>query len=254
MSESNSYIAFDSGLKMNTRFLTESVAYFLGGIFASEEQVVASGNRYRVDPVRYNYSAATAMEIAQHYELVRDIAVHVNGQTVMVENIRGTALDSGKNRMPGFSTFFENTSLTELTDLIPALKSALQQSPWNVKRTFLVGAFDGRSSADIDKKTHKIRMLSLDCISDQAGAFLSEMVELCGIDYNYNTHRDRKEGGRPRNPQLRIKDVDFYMDKIGLISPRRINLIKRAYELNYSSVLVRDESDVLSGLKTITVR
>ena len=123
-----------------------------------------------------------------------------------------------------------------------------------MQRAFLVGVFDGRSSADIDKKTHKIRMLSLDCISDEIGAFLSEVVEMCGIQYNYNTHRDRKEGGRPRNPQLRIKDVDYYVNNIGLISPRRINLMKSAYEYNYETVIVNDNSVVLKGLKTIVVR
>ncbi len=248
------YVSFDSGLDMNSRYLTEKVAYFLGGIFASEEQVTANGNRYKINPVRYNYRAATALEIAQHYELVRDIAVQVNGQTVMAENIRGTELDSGKNRMPGFSTFFKATSLGELVELIPSLRTALQNSPWKVQRAFLVGVFDGRSSADIDKKTHKIRMLSLDCISDEIGAFLSEVVEMCGIQYNYNTHRDRKEGGRPRNPQLRIKDVDYYVNNIGLISPRRINLMKSAYEYNYETVIVNDNSVVLKGLKTIVVR
>lgn len=254
MTTSREYVAFDSGLNMNTRYLTEQVAYFLGGIYASEEQVIASGIRYKVDPVRYNYNAATEMEIAQHYELVRDIAVQVNGQTVMVENIRGTALDSGKNRMPGFATFFRSTTLIDLVDLIPSLKTALYDSPWSVKRAFLVGAFDGRSSADINKKNYSIRYLSLDCITDAAASFLSETVEMCGFDYNYNTSRERKEGGRPRNPQLRIKDVDTFMDKIGLISPRRVNLLKNAYEHTHNAVLIRDNSDVLPGLKTISVR
>lgn len=254
MTASREYVAFDSGLSMNTRYLTEQVAYFLGGIYASEEQVISSGVRYKVDPVRYNYNAATEMEIAQHYELVRDISVQVNGQTVMVENIRGTALDSGKNRMPGFATFFKATTLIDLVDLIPSLRAALYDSPWSVQRSFLVGVFDGRSSADINRQNYNIRYLSLDCITDEAGAFLSEAVEMCGLSYNYNRSRDRKEGGRPRNPQLRIKDVDMFMDKIGLISPRRINLLKNAYEHTHRSVLLRDNSDVLPGLKTISVR
>lgn len=254
MSEMKSYVVLDTGLKMNTKYLTENVAYFLGGIYASEEQVVASGKKYKIAPVRYNYSAATELEIAEHYELVKEIADPVSGQTVMAENIRGTALDSGKNRMPGFSTFFRVTTLDELVDLIPRLKDALKESPWNVQRSFLVGIFDGRSSADIDKKTHKIRMLSLDCITDEVSSFLSEMIELAGISYNYNTHRDRLEGGRPRNPQLRIRDVDDFMKRVGLISPRRLNLIKQAYEYNFSSVQVFEEYDVLPGLKTIHVR
>lgn len=254
MPETQNYIVFDSGLMMNTQYLTESVAYFLGGIYASEEQVISSGTKYKIAPVRYNYNAATEMEIAQHYELVKEISDSVNGQTVMAANIRGTSLDSGKNRMPGFSTFFRTTTLDKLIDLVPSLRDALKMSSWNVQRSFLVGVFDGRSSADIDKKTQKVRMLALDCITDEIGDFLSEMVELSGVTYNYNTHRDRLEGGRPRNPQLRIREVDEFMRRVGLISPRRINILKKAYEHNYHSVEVRDDSNILVGLKTIHVR
>ena len=254
MSNEKHYVVFDSGLAMNTKYLTENVAYFLGGIYASEEEVGVSGEKYKIAPVRYNYNAATELEIAQHFELVKEIANPVKGQTVMAENIRGTIFDSGKNRMPGFSTFFRITTLNELVDLIPALKEALCKSPWSVQRSFIVGIFDGRSSADIDKKTHKIRMLSVDCITDEVAAFLSEVLEMCDVRYNYSKHRDRLEGGRPRNPQLRINDVDEFMNRIGLISPRRINLMKTAFEYNYMTVQVREASDVLQGLKTIYVR
>lgn len=254
MSEIKQYVAFNPGLAMNTQYLTEQMAYFLGGIYASEEQVISSDGKYKIAPVRYNYNAATDLEIAQHYELVKKIATPINGQTFMAENIRGTVLDSGKNRMPGFSTFFKSTTLEELTDLIPDLRDALQQSPWSVQQSFLVGIFDGRSSADIDKKTHKVRMLALDCISDDIGAFLSNMVEMTGIHYNYNIHRDRLEGGRPRNPQLRIRNVEEFISRIGLISPRRINLLKAAYEYNYKNVEVIENSTTLLGLKTILLR
>ncbi len=254
MNDVKQYVLFNPGLLMNTQYLTEQVAYFLGGIFASEEQVISSSGEYKIAPVRYNYNAATEFEIAQHYELVKSIADPVNGQTVMAENIRGTVLDSGKNRMPGFSTFFRSTTLDELVDFVPILRDALKRSAWSVQRAFIVGIFDGRSSADISKKTHTVRMLALDCISDEIGAFLSEMVDMTGIRYNYNTHRNRVEGGRPRNPQLRIRDVDEFMARIGLISPRRVNLLKSAYEYNYKHVEIVEESEVLLGLKTLHLR
>ncbi len=254
MARSSSYVAFDSGLVMNTKYLTENVAYFLGGIFASEEQIISSSRRYRIAPVRYNYGAATELEIAQHFELVKEIAAPVNGQTVMAENIRGTPLDTGKNRMPGFSTFFQVSSLEQLIDLIPSLESALLASPWSVHQAFLVGVFDGRSSPDIDRKTHNVRFLSLDCITDEVGYFLDEMVDSVGLQHNYNTHRDRKEGGRPRNPQLRVSNVSEFMNRIGLISPRRINLLRSAYVHNYGTVEIHDESTILPGLKTLFVR
>lgn len=254
MCDTNTYVSFNPGLDMNTQYLTEQMAYFLGGIYASEEEVITSNKRYKIAPVRYNYSAATEMEIVSHYEIVKMIANMVNGITYMAENIRNTPLDSGKNRMPGFSTFFTSTTLTDLTALIPTLRDALKQSPWSVQRAFLVGVFDGRSSADIDKQTKKVRMLALDCISDNVASFLAEIIEITGIRYNYNTHRDRVEGGRPRNPQLRIKDVKEFMSRIGLISPRRVNLLNFAYQYNYDNVEIHEEPTILLGLKTIQMR
>ena len=155
MNDVNRYISFNPGLLMNTEYLTEQMAYFLGGIYASEEEVISSQGKYKIAPVRYNYNAASELEITQHYELVSAIALAVNGQTLMADNIRGTVLDSGKNRMPGFSTFFKTTTLDELVDLIPDLRDALINSPWSVQRAFLVGVFDGRSSADINKKNQR---------------------------------------------------------------------------------------------------
>lgn len=254
MCEKREYVVLDTGLQMNTTYLTEHVAYFLGTIFSAEEYVVSDNIRYMIAPVRYNYRAATELEIAEHFELVRALARTVNGQTVMKDNIVHTSLDSGKNRMPGFSTFFRSSSLDNLHELIPELRTALSNSNWNVQRAFLVGVFDGRSSADIDKKTHKVRMLSLDCISDEVGFFLSDIIDDIGIRHNYNVHRDRLEGGRPRNPQLRIKDVDVFMHRVGLISPRRINILFNAYRHNYNFVDIQEINEVLPGLKTITVR
>lgn len=254
MNEIKQYVFFNPGLIMKTDYLTEIMAYFLGGIFVSEEQVTTPEGSYKIAPVRYNYNAASELEIAQHYELVKKLASSVNGQTYMAESIKGTLLDSRKNRMPGFSTFFRSTTLEELKDLIPNLRTALKLSPWSVQRSFLVGIFDGRGSADIDRKTHKVRMLAVDCISEDIGMFLAEMVEMANISYNYNTHRKRREGGRPRNPQLRIRDVDKFISEIGLISPRRINLLKEAYEYNYKHVEIHDDSKTLLGLKTIHMR
>lgn len=251
MSEIRQYISFDPGLNMRTHYLTEQMAYFLGGIYASEEQVTSSDGNYKIAPVRYNFKTATELEIAQHYELVKENAKLVNGQTYMAENIRHTILDSKKNRMPGFSTFFKSIDSNSLVDLIPSLRCALQKSPQSVQKAFLVGVFDGRSSADINKKTNKVRMIVLDCISEEVASFLAEMIEIAGIRYNYNTHRDRVEGGKPRNPQLRIKDVEKFVNEIGLISPRRIKLLKEAFEYNYTRVEVIEDNKTLHGLKTI---
>lgn len=241
---------------MKSKFLTERMAYFLGGMLVSEEQVIADSGSFKIAPVRYNHgTAGNNVDINEHFDYVKEMGDSVNGTTIMAANIRGTALDSGKNRMPGFSTFFRATTLVDYRELIEPLGNALEKSPWSVRRAFLVGIFDGRSSADIDRQTKKIRMLSVDCMSNDIGYFLAEMVGREGLSYNYNTSRDRREGGRPRNPQLRISRGDpiKFVSKIGLISPRRVRQLEEACKCAYDTVTIEYDSDVLVGLKTIHV-
>ena len=45
---------YNAGIKTNTKYLTPELAYFLGGIYAANESVIANGKRYWAAPVRYN--------------------------------------------------------------------------------------------------------------------------------------------------------------------------------------------------------
>ena len=248
------YILYNSGLAMETNFLTKEAAYFLGGIYASDENSLANGKKYKIAPVRYNYGFATDVQIVEHYDHVRDIASRVNGYTAMAENIRNTDLDSGKHRLPGFSTFFESEALDSLEDGIPSLKNAIEQSPWDVQRAFVTGMFDGRGTSDINKRNHALRYIVLDCPTNRIGGFLTEVLDMVGLDYNYNTARDRKEGGKPRKPQLRIKDGKKFMEKIGLISPKRFDVLMDSFNSMYNNVRMVEENEILPGLKTIEAR
>ena len=130
----------------------------------------------------------------------------MGAQTLMAENIRGTSLNSGKFRLPGFGTYFRDTGLLELNNAIDGLKAALFQSPWSVQQAFMVGVFDGRGSIDIDKESKVIRYIVLDCPTPVIGSFLYDFFTSKGFSCNYNTARERVEGGAPRKSQLRIKN------------------------------------------------
>lgn len=250
------YVPFDPGLAMKSKFLTERMAYFLAGMLVSEEQVVTKDRNLKIAPVRYNHgTAGNNIDLNEHFEFVKEMGESVGGNTIMTAAIRGTPLMAGKKYMPGFSTFFRVTTLGDYRELIDPLGDALEKSAWSVRRAFLVGIFDGRCSPDIDTKTHHFRMLTVDCVSDDIGAFLAEMIEREGFEKNYNTSRDRKEGGRPRNPQLRISKSDpiRFMEKVGLVSPRRVTKIELACRHLYDNVTIEYDSDVLVGLKTIHV-
>jgi hypothetical protein len=108
---------------------------------------------------------------------------------------------------------------------------------------------DGRGTPDVSEAKGIIRYLSLDCPSDDIGRFLEEIFVNYGLIVNYNTARDRLEGGNPRKPQLRIKNVEFYMENIGYISPAKLRKLKNVYDMKFGHATVFDGSSFLPGLK-----
>lgn len=244
-----SYQVYDAGINTGTTYLTESVAYFLGGIYAANETVVADNNRYWAAPVRYNSQYSSAAETAEHFDFVSAISATVRGYTVMRENIKGTRLDSGKNRLPGFSTFFTATTLTALEPEIPNLKEQLFASSREVQKAFIIGVIDGRGTPDVSVPNGILRYLSLDCPNNEIGNFLSEVMTHFGINVNYNTARDRLEGGNPRKPQLRVKDVEWYMANMGYISPAKFRKLSEVYRVKFGRANVSTDYGFLMGLK-----
>ena len=77
-------------------------------------------------------------------------------------------------------------------------------------------------------------------------------VKSIGLLCNYNTARDRLEGGAPRKAQLRIKNVEDYMRRIGYISPAKFNNMKAVYMSKYGSAHESSGSAFMSGLKYLT--
>lgn len=247
------YVVFDSGIDFGSRYLTPEIAYFLGGICAANEKVTVDNDVYWVAPVRYNYGYATPVEIEEHFDNVRQLSMPMGGQTLMSENIHGTNLDSGKFRLPGFGSFFRATTLTNISDLFTGLRSALEASETEVQHAFILGAFDGRGSIDIDRSKYTIRYIVLDCPLPEIGDFLAHILDVCDFEYNYNTARDRVEGGEPRKAQLRIKDDQKYMREIGFISSKRFNLILDAYTHTFATTNVVNGPS-LHGQKLLHVR
>lgn len=243
------YVVYDAKINTGTKYLTEEVAYFLGGIYAADEKVFSNGKIYWAAPVRYNPTYSTTTETVEHFDFVNIISSRVNGYTVMKDNIKGTSLDSGKNRLPGFSTFFESTGLTDLLAEIPNLKTALFSASNAVQKAFIIGAIDGRGTPDASIEKRVIRYISLDCPNDYIGSFLSEVMMNYGLDINYNTARERLEGGAPRKPQLRIKNVEYYMEHLGYISPTKIRKLKQIYDAKFGDSTIIDGTSFLVGLK-----
>lgn len=243
------YQVYDAGINTGTTYLTETVAFFLGGIYAANENVLSGNTSYWIAPFRYNFGYSTDQEITDHFDYISNMSATVHGYTVMRDNIRGTRLDSGRNRLPGFSTFFEATTLTSLENEIPNLMEVLRASDRRVQKAFIIGVIDGRGSPDVNVDKGLIRYISLDCPNDDIGRFLSAVMTNYGIDINYNIARDRLEGGKPRNHQLRIKNAIDYMANNGYISPARFRKMRDAYLTRYGVANTICDNGFLMGLK-----
>lgn len=246
------YQIYDAGIYTGTKYLTNEVAYFLGAIYAANEKVEdCDNNIYWAAPVRHNSTYIIKSYLSEHFDYVREIATKVNGYTIMAENIKGTPFDSGKNdRLDGFSTFFKSTSLYNLIPEIPKLRKVLLNSAENIRKSFVLGVFDGRGSLDINKKILDIRCISLDCPLIEIKEFISEVITSLNIKCGYNESRDRKEGGEPRNPQLRIakSSINNYMKNISFISPTKFWKAREIFEKKYDSVTIT-ESSIFPGLR-----
>lgn len=244
-----SYVVYNSKLDVGTKYLTEELAYFLGGIYAANEMASTNNQIFWAAPVRYNPQYATRTEIAEHYDCVKIIANKVNVTTIMKDLIKGTGLDSGKNRLNGFSTFFKSVGLTDLNSEIHSLKDALYLSSKEVQKAFIIGVIDGRGTPDVSASKGLLRYLSLDGPTDCIGDFLADIMNRNGLLTNYNVARKRLEGGNPRKNQLRIKNVEHYLEFFGYISPAKIRKLYSVYTAKFGSCNIISGSSFLPGLK-----
>jgi len=248
------YRELHTDLEMGTKYLINESAYFLGGMFAANESVVARGRKYWIAPVRYNNGYLTPEELEDHFKNVKASAAKLSNHTLMASTIKANGFDSGKfNRLAGFGTFFESKEGKKLEDMIPEIKGALLSSSQEVKRCFVAGMFDGRGSIDKNKKSGTIRYVVIDCENSVVGKFLCEVVEDYGFSYNYNQARERLEGGKPRKDQLRIPGNENYLEKIGFISKKKFDVAASSY-LAQPQYKTLEEDSVLVGLKRIVRR
>lgn len=248
------YQQLNIDIEMGTKYLINESAYFLGGIFAANESVVAKGSKYVIAPVRHNNGYLTSEELEEHFQYVRTLAAKLSNQTLMASTIRANGLNPGKfSRLVGFGTFFEIKNGQELEDMIPEVKRALFASTMEVKKCFIAGMFDGRGSIDQNSNTGALRYVVLDCENRTVGKFLCEVVDNYGFTYNYNKARDRLEGGKPRKDQLRIPGNENYLKRIGFISKKKFDVAATSYNMD-TDYKVKNEDNILKGLKTIERR
>ncbi|WP_273327146.1 hypothetical protein [Vallitalea guaymasensis] len=242
----------DLPIDMGTKFLTNECAYFLAGILIGNETININSTTYWTASVRHNSSYITNDELEKHYSLVR-VNAHKIGKkdaTLMKDVFSKNGIDFPKfKRMKGFATLFKENQQTSVEELIELIKQPLLSSTQDVMRAFIVGLVDGRGAIDLNKKNNTIRYISIDCNNDKVASFCNDILISQMFDVNYNRSRDRLEGGRPRENQLRIRNSKKFIEKYGLLSPKKFDVFSNVYLNDINTIISCD--NILKGLKII---
>lgn len=247
----SNFASINIPLSLGSNELNPINAYFLGAILSANEPQTDNGKIVWLAPYRHNYGAEANEEtIANHIKFIRTLIKRNNGKILL----KKTLTDKGwfPSNKQGFAVAFESPLTTSIDDIITPIESLIATVDLDVVRCFIVGAFDGRSSVDHDRKHNKVRYLTLDCTNNRVADLLNTALVRLGLStYNYNTSRDRLEGGKPRKNQFRIPtdDARIFIQTIGMICPSRFEQLKGIY----SSLYEVHDYNLLNGLKTLSI-
>ncbi len=226
-------------------------AYILG-LMCSNEKTVYSGTTYWLMPIRHNPNPA----IFPHLYIQLSYLKKIYSGFEMLKHWKSLGYsfnkyNAGKNGIVGLAL---HQSISNIVDLSHYICSDFIRNPSrDFKRSFLIGLFDGRSAFDSNNG-----WLALD-ISDLPDFMVKRIEDILiyfGISYNINSSysaRKRKSGAAPRQPQLRIADLEKFLKDIGLISEVRFNnSYKGLLKLGKVSPTLTSASDpLLPGLKIL---
>ena len=253
----NFYESIDIPIKIGKNELSPECAYFLGAIMSADESFVFEGKRYWLAPVRHNHGQATDEELREHMQILQQIIGRANGEILTRSELKekrwfnSNVVMRAFTTKQGFTAIFGSDENTTIDSFFNDIKTAMDNSVQEVKQAFIAGAFDGRSSIDRNMNANKIRYLVLDCENQRVANYLGELLDALGIEFNYNTARERLEGGIPRKEQFRIKGyyMPLFMEYIGLVSPCKFELMRSMLD---SNLAVHIDNRLLWGLKTLS--
>lgn len=238
------------GILVNRAF-TSASAFFLGSLMAGDESYRLYGQQKRMwlSVTKHNVGYCTNDELQRHFEAVKKLTTGMDAlMYTKSELVMRSWFTPNKQ---GFAAAFAAPDSVSSGDLCSFADNILKDLSDEQKKCMVLGAFDGRSSIDINKSTGDIRYIVLDCGNDDSMDILCSILSHLGIRFNCNYARDRLEGGEPRKPQLRIAaaSVPRYAQMIGYISPARLSLLAKALGPRYSIV---DNDELLPGLHSFT--
>lgn len=217
-----------------SKTLTPAIAYAVGMVLPLYKEKTLNETTYIIGSVNHNHNPENVAleipntsltyiseaEIAEHFNKIYNFFANNQLDVRILANSNYLGTISAKK---GFSILFEkeeNTTQECKNMLNNILDKIKEEDSLEIKRCFIKGCFDGRSSIDWNNKKKIIRYFSLDVdriysIQDK----ISEIAQSIGISVNLN----RREEEHSKNDQIRIKPETFskFKENIGFFSPLR---------------------------------
>ena len=244
-------IELELGIDLKSKVLNNQTAYILGLIISANEQMMIRGKKYWIAPVRHNSTEVLPEGLERHYNNVKAIARSMDLETNV--QMRGYFQANGV-KLPSFTSHKGFVTIIpqikdqySIQDLISDVIDAIRASSSEIKRSFLVGAFDGRSSYD---KTYK--MISMDGTTTESMDLFEELLGEFGLEVNinggYSARKRENPSAKPRKTQIRVKEPLKFLKRIGYVSETRIAKVISFYD---PSLTVIHQNDILPGLKVV---
>lgn len=155
-------------------------AYFLGAILSANEPKNHNGKIVWLAPYRHNPVSDPAEKIVldnsikEHSNFIKTLIKRSNGKVLSKEELKKKGWFPANKQ--GFGVIFESPIGTTVTALADRTAELLSSADREIKRCFLVGAFDGRASIDYDGARGVVRYLSLDCSDDTVVELLNDTL------------------------------------------------------------------------------
>ena len=89
----------------------------------------------------------------------------------------------------------------------------------------------------------------MDVVNPLALDMFKDVLGRLSVKFNVNEPRERLEGGAPRKVQLRVKDVEDFMGRFGLISDKKVEKIRNV--LSSEKFEIIEQNEVLPGVKIL---
>ncbi len=210
-------------IELKNQDINKALAYVIGLIFPLYKSKKLAGKEFLLGCVNHNSGKVTEEELAQHYSAVLNLLNSDNMKNVIdIKTNKTNEYTISPKR--GFTALLEVDGLSEeqCKAILNKKVREISTSTRDIKKEFIKGCFDGRSSWDTTA-----HYLSLDVDRDYEK---QDLIDSIISDFNIELNMNRRDKNHKKNDQLRVKktDISRYIREIGLYSSCRKNIVIKA--------------------------